>query len=67
MKNLRLCFVALLLTLTLTVSTLAGEMTTVGLASPPPPTADEEIQTTSDSAPATETMLTIIESILSIL
>jgi hypothetical protein len=68
MKKLRLCLVALLLTLTLTLSVLAGEMPTVGIAGPPTTlSTDGEMPTVGITDPATEFMLTVMESILSIL
>ncbi|HEX8650230.1 MAG TPA: hypothetical protein VF708_05270 [Pyrinomonadaceae bacterium] len=66
MKKLRLCFVTLLLTLTLTFSVLAGEMPTVGIAAPSPTLcADGEMPTVGITDPATEMLLTVMESILS--
>ena len=67
MKKLRLCLVALLLTLTLTFNVLAGEMPTVGIAAPSTPSADGEMPTAGITDPATEIILTVMESILSIL
>ena len=67
MKKFRLLFGAFLLTITLSVSALAGEMPTMGIAVPPSPSADGEIPCPGVAAPATEVMLTVVESILSIL
>ena len=67
MKKLRLCLAALLLTLTLNFSVLAGEMPTVGIAAPSTPSAEGEMPTVGITDPATEIMLTVVESILSIL
>lgn len=67
MKNFRLLFGAFLLTITLTVSALAGEMPTMGIPAPAPPSADSNMPESGVEAPATEVMLTVVESILSIL
>jgi hypothetical protein len=68
MKKLRLCSGALLLTLTLTFSVLAGEMPTVGIAAPSPTlSADGEMPDAGITDQATEIMLTVMETILSTL
>lgn len=69
MKNLKNCFVAFILALTLSISALAGEMPGAGVAAvqPPPVEADGEMPGAGITAPATEIMLIIVENILSIL
>lgn len=70
MKNIKHCFVLFTLVLTLTTSAWAGEMPGAGIAAPPPPPpteADGEMPGAGITDPATQTVLSIIESILSIL